>query len=116
MEKKHSGFDAATFLAPSALKVALMITLLLISSFLYAPEKCAGKDSTSFCFKRLGFPMGIYALYNESDTPVGKDLNNLNKGFLLGAAVDVVFWYVIACILEYAYVRYGGNGKIKEAE
>ncbi|MFH1750048.1 MAG: hypothetical protein ABH863_00035 [Candidatus Micrarchaeota archaeon] len=114
MEMKFKDFDAAEFLMPRAGKIAILVSLLLVSTVLIEQRQCAGSETVGFCVNKLGFPASAYGLYGESDLVQGSELNNFNKMFLFGAAINIIFWYFAACIAVYAYSRFTGKGKLGE--
>jgi hypothetical protein len=114
MELKSLDFDFLDFFKPSAMKVALFITLLIAITPLSTQYNTVGVEPHKISYRQLGFPAGAYAFYEESGLIIGEDLNNLNKIIAIGFVEDVVFWYVVACIAIFAYNRFTGKGKLGE--
>ncbi len=114
MEMKWQDFDLAEFLRPRPEKIAAMVTLLIITTPLFINTVCAGTENISHCVDQAGFPMPLYGMFKESDLLVGKDANNYFKLFVIGFLADLVFWYVVSCLLIFAYGRFTGKGKLGE--
>jgi hypothetical protein len=116
MELKMADFNLVEFIMPKADKIAVLITLLIISTPLFLTTFHGGSGATSYSFTQLGFPMAAYALFEESGLITGAELNNLNKLLVIGFVVDLIFWYVIACLVLYAYGLFTGKGKLGEVQ
>ncbi|MFH1257757.1 MAG: hypothetical protein ABIG96_05740 [Candidatus Micrarchaeota archaeon] len=114
VDLKALDFDFAEFVSPRTEKIALLVTLMIVVSFLMVSEHEVGEGVSLVKFKQMGFPYGIYANYEESGLVMGEDLNNLNKIFLFGFAMDLLIWYGISCLLIYAYKRFTGKGRLGE--
>lgn len=116
MELKWMDFNLLEFLSPNAIKVAITITLLILSSVLYAPTIQAGEGITSYSYERLGVPFALFALYSNADLIKGNELNDLNKMFAFGIVGNLVFWYLVSCLGMYAFGRLTGKGKLGEVQ
>ncbi|HLC47923.1 MAG TPA: hypothetical protein VJI13_02515 [Candidatus Norongarragalinales archaeon] len=116
MDMKFIDFDAVEFVMPRPGKLAVMVSLLLISTVLSVQQQCGGVGNATYCVDKLGFPASVYGLYKEGDLVLGKDLNDLNKGFLFGIAANIIFYYILACLFLYAYGRFTGKGKLGEIQ
>ncbi len=117
MELKSMDLDLMDFFMPRADKIALLITTMILSTVLFVTPECIvnNEDSSlNYCYNKLGFPFGNYALYNKSDLILGNDLNNLNKGFLFGFAGNITFWYLVSCLSVYGYGIFTGKRKYGE--
>ncbi|MEK6953607.1 MAG: hypothetical protein AABX01_01255, partial [Candidatus Micrarchaeota archaeon] len=112
MELKFKDFDVAEFFMPRAVKIAIMVSLLILTTVLVEKESAGGTETIGYSVNKLGFPAQVYGLYNEGGIVIGKDLNELNKGFLYGSAINIAFWYLFACLVFFAYGRLTGRGKL----
>ncbi|MBI5225450.1 hypothetical protein HY989_06285 [Candidatus Micrarchaeota archaeon] len=98
-------------------KIAILATLLLLSTVLSENERKGPVGvNDEYSVKILGFPMGVFGLYEESGILPGNELNNLNKWFLIGIVANSIFWYAVSCGMYFAYNQYTGKGKLGEVQ
>ena len=100
--------DIGEFFKPTFFKVNLALVLLVLVGYILWPliTWATGGDAISF-----GFPMATRTLdisAAAAETPI--DFNNLGRPSLVGAIVDVVFWYGLSC----TYVQRFGEWKSEE--
>ncbi|MFH0832638.1 MAG: hypothetical protein V1900_02895 [Candidatus Aenigmatarchaeota archaeon] len=86
------------FLKQSGLKVVLTLILLIASSVPDISVQCPG------CVREAhGFPLDLYGLPGCEPTPTSNC-----PGYMIhysGLLVDVIFWYLIACLIIFAYKK-----------
>ncbi|MFH0972113.1 MAG: hypothetical protein V1835_06125 [Candidatus Micrarchaeota archaeon] len=116
MELKWQDFDLAEFVRPNAFKIAVVVTFMIVLAPLpfFVNRITLGDGAAKIYYDQLGAPFGAYALYEEGGLITGANLNNLNKILVFGLIADLVFWYVVACVIIYAYGKFTGKGRLGE--
>jgi hypothetical protein len=110
-------FDFMEFIRPNSMKIALALTLLMLSTVLSVNRFGGTNGTLSYSYEQLGFPLSNFVMFNNnSDLILAKDANNLYLNAAMGLAGNIVFWYIVSCFAIFGFGRFTGKGKLGEVQ
>jgi hypothetical protein len=110
-------FDFTEFIRPNSMKIALALTLLILSTVLSVNRFGGTNGTLSYSYEQLGFPASNFVIFNNnSDLILAKDANNLFLNAAMGLIANLVFWYLVSCLAIFALGRFTGKGKLGEVQ